>query len=129
MLILNNTTEAAGGPHSAPETSMPTLKAGRRNRKPTHPGAIVRSSLEALDIPVNQAALAMGMTRANLGLVVNEKQPVTVDSAVLLAAYLGTGQKGAEHLLGMQMDFDLWHARARLKGRLAKIIPAHRPRR
>jgi plasmid maintenance system antidote protein VapI len=68
------------------------------------------------------------MTRDGAGQGDQRASPVTTDTALLLAAYLGTGEKGAELLLGMQMDFDLWDARARMKARLAKIKPAPRAR-
>lgn len=105
---------------------MPTMKAGRRERQPTHPGAVVRSSLEALGVTAYHVAPIIGMTRAGLGKVINEQVPVTTDTALRLSRYLGTGDKGAEHLLGMQLDFDLWEARQRLKGELAKIKAAPR---
>jgi addiction module HigA family antidote len=110
-------------------TTSEEIKAGRRRRCPTHPGVVVKNALSALGATVNQAALAIDMSRAGLGLVINEKSPVTPDTALRLARYLGTGDTGAEHLLGMQMDFDLWNARQRLKGALAAIVPAKRPRR
>lgn len=104
-----------------------SMKAGKRRREPTHPGAVISSALEALGKTVYEAAPAIGMTRAGLGKVVNQKGPVTVDTALLLSAYLGNGPEGAEMLLGMQVDYDLWHARQRLKAQLAKIKPAPRP--
>jgi addiction module HigA family antidote len=126
VLTSNNITEARGG-SPGPEARMPTYKAGKRDRAPTHPGAVVRSALAALGVTVYQAAPAIGMTRAGLGKVVNEQGPVTTDSALLLSKYLGNGPGGAELLLGMQMDFDLWHARKRLAARLASIKAASRP--
>ena len=126
MLTLNNTTEAQGGSLTAREARMPTMKAGKRDRAPTHPGAVVRSSLEALGVTPYHVGPIIGMTRAGLGKVINQQSPVTTDTALRLAAYLGTGPTGAEHLLGMQMDFDLWEARQRLKSELAHIKPARR---
>lgn len=112
MSISSNTTEEHKG--------------GQRKRCPTHPGAVIKGALVALGVTVNQAALAIGMTRAGLGGVVNENGPVTTASALRLARYLGTGATGAEHLLGMQMDWDLWHARRAMKAQLSKIKPAPR---
>ena len=103
---------------------MAVFKAGKRDRQPTHPGAIIRGALEALDVSARQAALAIGVTPAGLGRVVMEKGPVTIDMALLISAYLGTGKTGPEHLLNMQMDHDLWRARQEMKARLAKVKPA-----
>lgn len=102
---------------------MGEYKAGVRMRAPTHPGAILRGALEALKVSTRQVALAIGITPAGLGKVVNEQSPVTTETALLMSAYLGTGATGAEHLLAMQMDFDLWMARKALKARLASIKP------
>lgn len=126
MLTLSNTTKGSERAPARRETEATEYKAGQRQRCPTHPGAVVRSALEALGVKPNQAALAIGWTRAGLGLLVNEARGITPESAVLLAAYLGTGETGAEHLLAMQADFDLWHTRKRLASRLAKIKPAPR---
>lgn len=129
MLISSNTTKAPALGLTPPGKSREgTFRAGRRNRAPTHPGAIVKSALDALGGHVSDHALAIGMTKAALGNLVNQRAAVTPNSALRLAKYLGTGAGGAEHLLGMQMDFDLWHARKDLAGDLAGIRAAKRPR-
>jgi addiction module HigA family antidote len=89
---------------------------------------VIASAIEALGQTVNQVALAIGMSRSGLGLVVNEKRPVTPDTALRVATYFGTGVGGAKLLLGLQTDFDLWQAQAALRGALKEIIPATLPR-
>jgi addiction module HigA family antidote len=126
VLISNNTTKDRTGPSHEGGPQSLTYPAGKRQRVPTHPGAVVRGALEALGVNPNKAALAIGMTRQGLSKLVKEESPVTPVSAVLVSAYLGTGPTGPEHLLHMQVDFDLWQARKRLAARLAKIKAAPR---
>lgn len=124
MLTSSNITEPRGGALNR-EPPMPIYKAGKRDRAPTHPGAVVRDALEALDKSVNQAALAMGLSRQRLWHLTNEQGPVTPETALLVKAYLGIDP---ELLLTMQVDFDLWNARKAMAAKLAKIKPAARPK-
>lgn len=108
------------------ECEMAEYKAGKRERVPTHPGAIVKSAIDALRVSARQAALAMGTTPQALGNVLAQKSAVTAEMALRIAAYIGNGPNGAELLLSMQNDYDLWHARITLKGALSKIKEADR---
>ena len=105
---------------------MATYKAGKRQRAPTHPGTVVRSSLAALGTSEAKHAEAMGMTRAGLSKILLGKAGISPKAALLLSAYLGTGDAGAEHLLAMQADYDLWHARRALGPELDAVRPAKR---
>jgi addiction module HigA family antidote len=106
----------------------PERVAGEKKSPPVHPGQVIRLALEALDPPhsVNQAALAIGWTRAGLGLLLNGDRGVTPESALRLATYLGNGEQGAELFMAMQAEYDLYHERRRLRSQLAKIKPAKR---
>lgn len=121
VLTSSNITEAPAGASRPQEAPVAEYKAGKRNRQPTHPGAIVRGALEHMDVSVYQAAIDMDWSREGLNKVVNERGPVTVDGALMLAAYFGTGEQGAEHLLTMQRDRDLWDRRQVLKAKLEGI--------
>lgn len=112
MLTSNNTTEAS--------EPMAEYKAGPRKRAPTHPGAIVKTTLERLHVSVRAAALAIGVTPAALHNIVDEKSAVSPEMAIRLGAYFGNG---AEIWAGLQTDYDLWHARL-AKPELMKIKTA-----
>lgn len=129
MLTMSNITEAPVGASRPQEVPVSEYKAAKRNRLLTHPGAVVKVALEAMGVSVYQAAIDMEWSREGLNKVVNQRGPVTVDGALLLAAYFGTGEAGAEHLLTMQRDHDLWQARQELKPRLDKVARAGRERR
>jgi addiction module HigA family antidote len=101
----------------------PEYKAGPRQRPPTHPGQIVASALDELNISVRAAAAAIGVTPSALGNIIKGKSGVTPQMALRLGAYFGNG---AELWLGLQQDHDLWHAREAMRGTLKAIRPALR---
>jgi addiction module HigA family antidote len=83
----------------------------RSMHNPPHPGGIVRREcLEPLGLSVTEAAKALGVTRQALSDVVNERAAVSVEMAIRLSKAFGSSP---ETWLGMQMAYDLWHARGR----------------
>ena len=77
---------------------------------PTHPGAIVKSSLEALDLSVTKAAEILGVSRQALSTLINERASISPEMAIRLEKAFGST---AETWLQMQTNFDIWHARQR----------------
>ena len=82
------------------------------DRCPTHPGAVFRDIVfPELRVSKTAIADAMKISRNQLYLILGEKQPVTPDTAVRLAAAVG----GTPRMwLNMQSAFDLWHAERRV---------------
>ena len=119
MSTLSNITEGPNAPPPGP--FMADYKAGVRRRQPTHPGAIIKSNIEALGASVNAVALAIGVTRAALGKVVAEKSAISPEMALRLGTFFGNGP---DVWIRMQNDYDLWEAHERIKAELAKIEPA-----
>ena len=79
---------------------------------PAHPGAILRNDLlPSLQISVTEAATQVGVSRKTLSALINEKQGVSAEMALRLAAVFGSTP---EHWLLLQMAHDLWQARQRL---------------
>lgn len=78
------------------------------NRPPTPPGEML---LEEFLKPrgITQVALArkMGVPVQRVNTLINGKRGVTADTAVLLSEALDTTP---EFWMGLQSDFDLWHA-------------------
>lgn len=102
---------------------MAELKVVRpTKRPPTHPGVLMREILdEHVSVSIAEAARRMGVSRPSLYAVLNGASGVTADMALRFARLVG----GAPELfLRMQDNHDLWHARRRLAGTLAKIEPA-----
>jgi len=80
---------------------------------PPHPGGIVRRQcLDPLHLSVTEAAKALGVTRQALSDVVNERAAISVEMAIRLSKAFGSTP---ETWLGMQMAYDLWHARSRAR--------------
>jgi antitoxin HigA-1 len=73
-------------------------------RVPPHPGRLVRSELDELNIPVAEAAKALGITRQQLYNVINGKSSISPEMAVRLAKGIGST---AETWLKLQQAFDL----------------------
>jgi len=93
----------------------------RRNpdRKPTHPGELLREDvLPALRVSVSAAARELGVTRQTLHRILAETHPVTPEMAVRLGKWCGNG---AQLWLAMQTDYDVWKAEKRLASAVAKI--------
>ena len=94
----------------------------RPNRKPTHPGKMLREDvLPVLGISVSEAARRMRISRQSLHRILAGDAGVTPDMAVRLGKFCGNGPG---LWLRMQQAYDLWHAEQRLASELAKIPTA-----
>ena len=91
---------------------------GRRlptDRPPTHPGEmLLEEFLKPLGISQSAFAVRLGVSFPRLNEVINGKRCVTPDTALRLAQVLGMP---ADFWLGLQSDWDLWHAMRSEKGR------------
>ena len=77
-----------------------------KNRKPTHPGAILREDvLPSLDITQTELADRLGVSRRSVSQILHEHRPLTPDMAIRLAHFLGTTP---ESWLNMQQALDVW---------------------
>ena len=74
--------------------------------------------VQALDLTPYAAAPLLGVTRMALGNVISTKSAVSPDMALRLGKFFGNGP---ELWLGLQADWDLWHARNKLADQLDKI--------
>ena len=93
-----------------------------RNRKPTHPGAVLREDVLP-DLGITQAAFAerLGVSRRTISEILHEHRPVTPDMALRLARLLGTTPT---IWLNMQQALDIWeleHDRIRVYERIEKF--------
>ena len=83
---------------------MNTLRA--KNRRPTHPGAILREDiLPELGISQTELAQRLGVSRRTISQILHEHRPVTPDMAIRLARFLKTTPQG---WLNMQNVLDVW---------------------
>jgi len=88
-----------------------------RMHKPPHPGAILKADvLPELGLSVTEAARQLGMSRVQFSRIINGKAALTPELALRLEVWLAGPT--AETWLGMQMDFDLWHASRKPRPRI-----------
>lgn len=81
----------------------------QRQRRPSHPGAILRELyLPPTGLTQTELALALGLSRRTVNMILNEKMAVSVDIAHRLSrAFGGTS---LAFWLGLQRDCDIWDA-------------------
>jgi addiction module HigA family antidote len=95
-----------------------------RKRRPTHPGEILREDvLPELKVTQGEFARLLGVSRRTVNEILQEKRPVTVDTAHRLARALGTSP---EVWLGLQQDVELWDALQANKRIYGRIKPLHK---
>lgn len=76
------------------------------NRRPTHPGAILREDvLPALGLTQTVLAQRLGVSRLTVSDLLHEKRSVSPDMALRLGRLLGNGPNV---WLRMQQALDLW---------------------
>jgi antitoxin HigA-1 len=77
-----------------------------KNRKPTHPGAILREDvLPALNLTQVEFAASLGVSRMSVSDLLHEKRSLSPEMAVRVAKLLDTSP---ESWLRMQEAVDLW---------------------
>jgi len=92
------------------------------HRPPTHPGEmLLEEFLKPLGLSQSAFAVRLGVSFPRLNEVVRRKRAVTPDTALRLERVLGMP---ADFWLGLQQDWDLWHA---LRGRHAVAIARLQP--
>jgi antitoxin HigA-1 len=92
-----------------------------RKRRPTHPGEVLREDvIPALKITQGEFARTLGVSRRTVNEILQEKRPVTVDTAHRLARALNTSP---DVWLGLQQDVDLWDALQARKSEYERIKP------
>lgn len=96
-----------------------------RNRPPTHPGEmLLEEFLKPLRISQSEFAVRMGVSFPRLNEIIRGKRSVTPDTALRLAQVLGMS---ANFWLGLQLDWELWHAvRSEKAAAVAKLEPIGR---
>lgn len=78
------------------------------HRPPTRPGEmLLEEFIKPLGITQVEAAACLGISFPRLNEVIRGKRAVTSDTALRLARVIGMS---ADFWLGLQLDWDLWHA-------------------
>lgn len=95
------------------------------HRPPTHPGEmLLEEFLKPLGISQSAFAVQLGVSFPRLNEVINARRSVTPDTALRLAQVTGMS---ADFWLGLQQDWDLWHAmRSDEAQQIARLKPLPR---
>lgn len=104
-------------------TALPRPLVSRRlptHLPPVHPGEmLLEEFLKPLSVSQSAFAIQLGVSFPRLNEIIREKRGVTVDTALRLAQVTGMS---ADFWLGLQLDWDLWHAlRSKNVSRIAKL--------
>jgi antitoxin HigA-1 len=94
-------------------------------RPPTHPGEmLLEEFLKPLGITQSAFAIRLGVSFPRLNEIINARRSVTSDTALRLARVTGMS---ADFWLGLQQDWDLWHAmRSDAAAEIDKLEPLDR---
>lgn len=89
---------------------------------PTHPGEmLLEEFLKPLGISQSAFAVRLGVSFPRLNEIIHARRSVTPDSALRLAQVTGMS---ADFWLGLQSDWDLWHAlRSKDAAGIARLAP------
>lgn len=104
--------------------------AGLRMKSPAHPGGFIKHEIiEPLGLSVTAAAEVLGVTRATLSTLLNERAHLSPEMALRIEKAFGVSM---DTLMRMQNSYDIVQARKRegdikvapFKGKLADSQPA-----
>ncbi len=80
----------------------------KRNLAPVHPGEILREEyIQERGLTITEVAKGLGIARANLSAVVNERAGISPELAVKLSEAFGNT---AQFWVNLQKNYELWHA-------------------
>jgi len=84
---------------------------GFRMKSPAHPGSFIKHEIiEPLDLTVTAAAEALGVTRATLSTLLNERAHLSSEMALRVEKAFGVSM---DTLMRMQNSYDIAQARKR----------------
>ena len=88
-----------------------SMMRGIRMKNPAHPGGFVKSEIiEALGLSITAAAQVLGVTRAALSALLNERAHLSSEMALRIEKGFGVSM---DTLMRMQNSFDIAQARKR----------------
>jgi antitoxin HigA-1 len=98
---------------------------GKRTRRPTHPGEMLREEyLLGYDMSVAGLAKAIRVSRQTVNELINERRALSPEMAMRLSRLFGNSP---EYWLNLQRAVDLFDAELALREELAAITPLELP--
>ena len=120
------TTETPSGKTAAPVRDRLVARRLPSHRPPTRPGEmLLEEFLKPLGISQSAFAIRLGVSFPRLNEIIRGKRAVTPDTALRLARVLSMS---ADFWLGLQQDWDLWHAlRSKEAAEIERLEPLRQP--
>lgn len=99
---------------------------GVRMNSPAHPGGFVKTEIiEPLGLSVTEAARVLGVTRATLSMLLNERTALSAEMAIRIEKAFGISM---ETLMRMQNSYDIAQAHKREREiMVARYVPRVAP--
>ena len=125
--LINSTEYALDGRVKVPTKSKSRTIIERtdrlpKNRPPTHPGEmLLEEFIKPLGLTQTEFAKRINVSYQRLNEIIKKRRSVTPDTALRLAKVF---KMSANYWLGLQLDWDLWHA---MNGPKAKDIEKLKP--
>ena len=95
---------------------------GFRMKNPAHPGGFIKHEIiEPLELTVTAAAKALGVTRATLSTLLNERAHLSPEMALRVEKAFGVSM---DTLMRMQNSYDI--AQTRKREDEVKVVPFHK---
>ena len=105
--------------NQAPDDEITEVASALPAYEPTHPGELLLETvIPATVLGMGEVARRLGVTRQTLNNLTARRSGVTAEMALRLSALFGS-EPGM--WLGMQSQFDLWHARHRMAAEIGSI--------
>lgn len=90
----------------------------KRNLPPVHPGGILKVEfIKDRNLTIIEVAQGLGMARANLSAVCNERAGISPELAVKLSEAFGNT---AQFWTNLQKKYELWHAEQKVNRSVIK---------
>ena len=120
------TTEPGRARRTTTDESRLMTKRLPSDRPPTHPGEmLLEEFLKPLGVSQSAFAIRLGVSFPRLNEIIPGRRSVTLDTALRLARVVGMS---ADFWLGLQQDWDLWHAmRSDKAAAIAELEPLRPP--
>jgi antitoxin HigA-1 len=117
-------TTNSGSARAKPSQRVPSRRLPA-NRPPTHPGEMLfEEFLKPLGVSQSAFAERVAIASPRLNEIIRGKRSVTPETALRFAQVLGIS---ADFWLGLQQDWDLWHAaRSEKAAEIARLEPLRR---
>ena len=94
----------------------------RRNLPPSHPGEILREMfIKEHQLTITEVAEGLGLARANLSAIVNERAGISPELAVKLSEAFGNT---AQFWINLQKNYELWYAEKNVNRKMIKHFVA-----